>query len=166
MLTAVIDYRGFRLQAQGIIPGVFQRDDGASNVAYGSIDNGKTLKVCRGLAVWLMERGVWVCVGVGVWGCVVVGHCYPVQCHLVRPMSDDPCPPHCFPFVQWSEEFHAQLGEIAARINVAERSAVAEDGTAHPLYAGVDTKVLASAAVSERRCDTYFVGLPVLFLCV
>lgn len=42
LATAVIDYRGFRLVAQSIIPGILQREQ-TSTVVYGSTDNGKTV---------------------------------------------------------------------------------------------------------------------------
>ncbi|ELR12870.1 tetratricopeptide repeat domain containing protein [Acanthamoeba castellanii str. Neff] len=41
VLTAVVDYRGYRLLAQSLIPGVLQREE--TNLAYGSMDNGKTV---------------------------------------------------------------------------------------------------------------------------
>lgn len=40
--TAVIDYRGFRVTAQSIIPGILERDQEHS-VVYGSVDFGKTV---------------------------------------------------------------------------------------------------------------------------
>lgn len=40
LATAIIDYRGYRLVAQSIIPGILQREHTA-NIFYGSIDNGK-----------------------------------------------------------------------------------------------------------------------------
>ncbi len=42
LLTALIDYRGYRLCAQGIIPGILQKESTAT-VVYGSIDNGKKI---------------------------------------------------------------------------------------------------------------------------
>jgi len=42
LLTAIIDYRGFRLVSQGIIPGLLHREQ-TSTVLYGSVDNGKTI---------------------------------------------------------------------------------------------------------------------------
>jgi len=43
LLTAVIDYRGFRVVAQSIIPGILHREQ-TSQVVYGSLDMGKTIK--------------------------------------------------------------------------------------------------------------------------
>uniref|UniRef100_A0A915HX88 Clu domain-containing protein n=1 Tax=Romanomermis culicivorax TaxID=13658 RepID=A0A915HX88_ROMCU len=40
--TVVVDYRGFRVTAQSIIPGILERDQEQS-VVYGSIDFGKTV---------------------------------------------------------------------------------------------------------------------------
>lgn len=40
--TAVIDYRGYRITAQTIVPGILQRDREQS-VLYGSVDLGKTV---------------------------------------------------------------------------------------------------------------------------
>ena len=40
--TVVIDYRGFRVTAQSIIPGILEREQEQS-VVYGSIDFGKTV---------------------------------------------------------------------------------------------------------------------------
>lgn len=42
LATAVIDYKGFRVTAQSIIPGILERDQEQS-VVYGSIDFGKTV---------------------------------------------------------------------------------------------------------------------------
>jgi len=42
LATAIVDYRGHRIVAQSIIPGILQREQ-TSNVVYGSIDNGKTI---------------------------------------------------------------------------------------------------------------------------
>jgi len=42
LITAIIDYKGHRLCAQGIIPGILQREQ-TSTVVYGSVDNGKTI---------------------------------------------------------------------------------------------------------------------------
>jgi len=43
LLTAIVDYRGYRLSAQSIIPGILQREQTAP-VVYGSIDNGKKIE--------------------------------------------------------------------------------------------------------------------------
>jgi len=43
LLTAVIDYRGYRVVAQSIIPGILHREQ-TSQVVYGSLDMGKTIK--------------------------------------------------------------------------------------------------------------------------
>ncbi|XP_062583916.1 clustered mitochondria protein homolog isoform X1 [Saccostrea cucullata] len=43
--TAVIDYRGYRVTAQSIIPGILEREQEQS-VVYGSIDFGKTVVTC------------------------------------------------------------------------------------------------------------------------
>lgn len=43
--TAVIDYRGYRVTAQSIIPGILDREQEQS-VVYGSIDFGKTVVTC------------------------------------------------------------------------------------------------------------------------
>lgn len=40
--TVVIDYRGYRVTAQSIIPGILERDQEQS-VVYGSVDFGKTV---------------------------------------------------------------------------------------------------------------------------
>lgn len=40
--TCVLDYRGFRVTAQSIIPGILEREQEQS-VVYGSIDFGKTV---------------------------------------------------------------------------------------------------------------------------
>lgn len=40
--TVVIDYRGYRVTAQSIIPGILEREQEQS-VVYGSIDFGKTV---------------------------------------------------------------------------------------------------------------------------
>ena len=40
--TVVIDYRGYRITAQSIIPGILEREQEES-VIYGSIDFGKTV---------------------------------------------------------------------------------------------------------------------------
>ena len=40
--TVVVDYRGFRVTAQSIIPGILEREQEQS-VVYGSIDFGKTV---------------------------------------------------------------------------------------------------------------------------
>jgi protein TIF31 len=42
LATAIVDYRGHRLCAQSIIPGILQREQ-TSTVVYGSIDNGKKI---------------------------------------------------------------------------------------------------------------------------
>eukprot|EP01114_Cavostelium_apophysatum_P000309 TRINITY_DN1028_c0_g1_i1.p1 TRINITY_DN1028_c0_g1~~TRINITY_DN1028_c0_g1_i1.p1 ORF type:complete len:1242 (+),score=350.36 TRINITY_DN1028_c0_g1_i1:187-3726(+) len=42
LATAIIDYRGHRLCAQSIIPGILQRE-GATTVIYGSVDTGKKI---------------------------------------------------------------------------------------------------------------------------
>ena len=42
LATAIIDYRGHRVVAQSIIPGILQREQ-TSNVVYGSIDNGENI---------------------------------------------------------------------------------------------------------------------------
>eukprot|EP00027_Filamoeba_sp_ATCC50430_P001401 CAMPEP_0168547004 /NCGR_PEP_ID=MMETSP0413-20121227/3799_1 /TAXON_ID=136452 /ORGANISM="Filamoeba nolandi, Strain NC-AS-23-1" /LENGTH=1303 /DNA_ID=CAMNT_0008577217 /DNA_START=67 /DNA_END=3978 /DNA_ORIENTATION=+ len=42
LATAIVDYRGYRLCAQSIIPGILQREQ-TSTVVYGSIDNGKKI---------------------------------------------------------------------------------------------------------------------------
>ena len=42
MGTVVIDYRGFRVTAQSIIPGILEREQEQS-VVYGSIDFGKSV---------------------------------------------------------------------------------------------------------------------------
>ncbi len=42
LATVLVDYRGYRVVAQSIIPGILQREQ-TSNVVYGSIDNGKTI---------------------------------------------------------------------------------------------------------------------------
>lgn len=39
---AIIDYKGYRLTAQSIIPGILERDQEES-VVYGSFDSGKTV---------------------------------------------------------------------------------------------------------------------------
>ncbi len=43
--TVVIDYRGYRITAQSIIPGILEREQEES-VIYGSIDFGKTVVTC------------------------------------------------------------------------------------------------------------------------
>ena len=40
--TVVVDYRGYRVTAQSIIPGILERDQEQS-VVYGSVDFGKTV---------------------------------------------------------------------------------------------------------------------------
>ena len=40
--TVVVDYRGYRITAQSIIPGILEREQEQS-VVYGSIDFGKTV---------------------------------------------------------------------------------------------------------------------------
>ena len=42
--TVVVDYRGYRITAQSIIPGILEREQEES-VIYGSIDFGKTVVV-------------------------------------------------------------------------------------------------------------------------
>ena len=40
--TVVVDYRGYRIIAQSIIPGILQREQ-ENSVVYGSVDGGKTI---------------------------------------------------------------------------------------------------------------------------
>ena len=40
--TTVVDYRGYRIIAQSIIPGILQREQ-ENSVVYGSVDGGKTI---------------------------------------------------------------------------------------------------------------------------
>lgn len=44
--TVVVDYRGYRITAQSIIPGILEREQEES-VIYGSIDFGKTVVSCE-----------------------------------------------------------------------------------------------------------------------
>lgn len=44
--TVVVDYRGYRITAQSIIPGILEREQEES-VIYGSIDFGKTVVGCE-----------------------------------------------------------------------------------------------------------------------
>lgn len=50
----MIDYRGYRLVAQSIIPGILNREE-ISTVVYGSIDNGKTIQSDDGFHQLLKE---------------------------------------------------------------------------------------------------------------
>ncbi|PRP89245.1 hypothetical protein PROFUN_02119 [Planoprotostelium fungivorum] len=57
LLTAIIDYRGYRLSAQSIIPGILQKEQAAS-VVYGSTDNGKVIEANEKFQEYLSEASV------------------------------------------------------------------------------------------------------------
>lgn len=48
VLTCLVDYKGFRIVAQSMIPGVLQMGENAARLMYGSIEQGSRLKVCMG----------------------------------------------------------------------------------------------------------------------
>jgi len=56
LATAIVDYRGYRVVAQSIIPGILQREQ-TSNVVYGSIDNGKTICADEEFHKLMLEAG-------------------------------------------------------------------------------------------------------------
>ena len=53
--AVIIDYRGYRVFAQSIVPGLLQREHEAA-IIYGSTDNGKTINMNE--LVW-QSRDAW-----------------------------------------------------------------------------------------------------------
>ncbi len=42
--TVLVDYRGYRVMCQAVVPGVLQREH-ESSIVYGSLDGGKNIKM-------------------------------------------------------------------------------------------------------------------------
>lgn len=62
VLTAIIDYRGHRVVAQSIIPGILTNDK-VSQVVYGSIDNGKNVNTEQTFHELMVKAGKLLHIG-------------------------------------------------------------------------------------------------------
>jgi protein TIF31 len=62
VLTAIVDYRGHRVVAQSIIPGILTNDK-VSQVVYGSIDNGTTLNSDPAFHELMLKAGKLIHIG-------------------------------------------------------------------------------------------------------